>query len=368
MIKFDINFIRADNDNFMVHEHEFFGEKVYLIQPIHIGTRWLPDTLNRRSVVVNVEGFIISASFPKFFNWDEQPNIYPVPQNLNGAQLIEKIDGSTLIVSRYKGHTIIRTRGTVNARKLDNGHEIDGLVTKYAQFFVDLEEVETSEWSYLFEWTSPVNKIVIDYGDEPDIRLIAIIQHADYKMLSQGFLDEFAKDYGLKRPKVFNYNSVEEMKQAVELYKGVEGLCVYFNGGQNIRKVKSAEYLVKHRMKSELSNLEKVIDLWFLAGRLPYQEFFSYCERAFDYEIANATRGMISNICDAHKEVEQIVTYMKNFVSPLSPLKRVSRKDAATAIMQAYGQTNRSGMAFKLLDGKQLNDEDYKKLLYQVLK
>lgn len=359
-----VNFATIPADSFMQHDHMVAGEIVTLVQPIHIGATYTPATLMFRSVVLNAEGEVISASFPKFFNWDEQPNIYPVPQNLNGAQLIEKIDGSTLIVSRYKGHTIIRTRGTVDARKLDNGHEIDGLVTKYAQFFLDLEEVETSEWSYLFEWTSPVNKIVIDYGDEPDIRLIAIIQHADYKMLSQDFLDEFAKDYGLKRPKVFNYNSVEEMKQAVELYKGVEGLCVYFNGGQNIRKVKSAEYLVKHRMKSELSNIEKVIDCWFLAGRPSYQEFFSYCERAFDYEIANAARGMISNICDAHKEVEQIVTYMKNFVAPLSPLKRVSRKDAATAIMQA----NRSGMAFKLLDGKQLNDEDYKKLLYQVLK
>jgi hypothetical protein len=38
---------------------------------------------------------------------------------------VEKLDGSTLIVSKYNGQYILRTRGTVDASKLANGFELE---------------------------------------------------------------------------------------------------------------------------------------------------------------------------------------------------------------------------------------------------
>ena len=368
-MKIDLDTI--DRESFMVHGHLLNGETVYLIQPIHIGATWTRENLHQRSVVINAEGEIISASFKKFHNWDEKPELDPIPASLKGAQLMEKLDGSTLIFSRYKGKTIIRTRGTVDASTQPlNGHEIDVLKQKYAKFVTFLEATPTCPTSYLFEWTSPLNRIVINYGDEVEMTLIGAIDHRNYSYYSQEALDLIANMFAFKRPRLFSYDSIDEMKSAVEAFKGVEGLCVYYNGGQSIRKVKGAEYLFLHRAKSDVSSIEKMIDLYFSASEtvghnLTYTEFFDYLTKAFDYEIATMARGHASNIADGMKEVAAIISGMTAFVVPVRSLPR---KDAAAKILQAYGQTNRASFVFQLYDGKTLGTDALKKLLYQVLK
>ena len=59
---------------------------------------------------------------------------------------------------------------------------------------------------------------------------------------------------------------------------------------------------------------------------------------------------------------------MKRFVqTELS--KYPTRKLQAVVTFQSYGKnTNRAGYVFKFLDGKELNDEDLQKLLWQCLK
>lgn len=347
----------------MVHPHEIAGETCYLVQPIHIGAKWTPPTQIFRSSLWNSKGELISASFKKFFNWGEHPELCAPPSSLTakgGCELMEKIDGSTLIVSRYKGELIMRTRGTTDARKMDNGHEIDWLLDKYPAIASVGEGV-----SHIYEWVSPMNKIVLNYGEDPDAYLIAIINHSDYTLASQTVLDQGAGLYGFKRPLRYNFASVKEMLESVEQFKGKEGLCVYFNGGQDILKVKSAWYLALHRMKTELGSYERVVDFYFSMNRPSYQEYYDFIVKNYDYELAEQCRGQISKVCQGMKEVDKIIAAMREKVAPLA---KASRKDAAAIILQAYGQTNRSGMAFTLLDGKELKTDDVKKLLYQVTK
>ena len=284
------------------------------------------------------------------------------------------VHNSTLIFSRYKGQTVIRTRGTVDARKQANGHEIDYLCEKYKKFIVYLEMVETSNESFLLEWLSPTNRIVLTYGDEPDMVLTAIINHNEYSLMRQSQLDYFASDIGLRRPRTFSYNSVEEMKSAVEVLKDQEGLCVYYNNEQQIRKVKAASYLFLHRAKSEISSVDKVIDVyidWFMdrhnLSREPtgYVHFFEYLTEKFDFEIATMATGHASRICDAMKEVHKIMNALFEFASARM---NIPRNIAAKEVLQAYGSTGRSAIIFKMLDRKTIGADEYKKLLYQVLK
>jgi hypothetical protein len=372
----------ADSENFMCHQH-FIGEHpVILVQPVHIGCNWTKENMVFRSVVVDTEGNIVSASFKKFFNWGEKPHLTPPPTNLANAKLMEKLDGSTLIFSRYKGHTVIRTRGTVDARKQENGYEIDILCEKYSEWLSRLEMCDDSD-SYIFEWTSPSNKIVLNYGDEPDMVLTGVVDHDDYSYFTQSSLDLYATVNGLRRPRTYSYNSVEEMQQAVTDMKGVEGICVYFHDDQEILKVKSAQYLYLHRAKSEISSVEKVMDLYLAyrdeIGHTPsYQEFFAYLEKMFDYEIATMAISNVSQIADAMKEVDKILDGMKEFIAGINKVQvgssivelstKQTRKYAADRILQAYGSTGRSSMLFKMLDNKPLVADDYKKLLFQILK
>lgn len=363
-MKADFSLIE-NNDDFMMHTHLIGGEMVYLIQPKFIGAKWTNDNLMFRSSVWDTDGNPVSLSFTKFVNWGEKPELFPVPTSLKGAHLLEKLDGSTLIFSRWKGNTVIRTRGTVDARKQENGHEIDVLMAKYPKFVAELEKYDTTTESYIFEWQSPSNVIVINYGAEPDMVLIGITKHSDYSYTTQATLDNVAKTFGLRRPQSFSYDSIDEMKASVEAFKGMEGLCVYFHGDQKILKVKAAAYLFLHRAKSEISSVEKVLDLWIDQGKMPYQEFYEFVVKTFDYEIAEMGRGHMSRICDAWKDVQAILNGFDAFVEKV---KYLSRKEAAEKILQAYGQTNRASFVFAKLDGKALTNDQLKKLMFQCLK
>lgn len=366
-----IDLSKIDRENFMVHEHFIGSTPVYLVQPIHIGATWTKDNLIFRSSVWTADGEPVSLSWKKFANWGEKPEVFPTPNSLNDTEAMEKIDGSTLPVSTFMEpdgtrHLVIRTRGTVDATKQENGWEIEFLKQKYPMAFQN-PVVTSGIASVIFEWYSPSNKIVLDYGDEPILFLTGIINHRDYSYVSQDVLDIYAKEWGVLRPKRYRFDNIVEMHQAVKAFRGIEGVCLYYNNGQDISKIKGEHYLLCHRMKSEVSSLEKVIDLWFIQGQPSYQEFFAWVSDNIDYEVAVMARGHMSQICDGWKEVEKIIHGLNNFVTPLL-LNNVSRKDAATAIMQAYGSTGRSSMCFTILDRKPLSNDQKKKLLYQSLK
>jgi hypothetical protein len=352
-------------EHFLVHQHFIGNEQVFLVQPQHIGVSWTKDTMIFRSSVWSASGELVSASFPKFFNLGEHPELTPVPNSLKATSLLQKLDGSTLILSRYKGVTIKRTRGTVDVTKQDNGYEVDYLLEKYPKVKEILESADTLSYSLIFEWTTPTNPIVINYGDEPDMVLIGIIFHDTYRLATQAYLDIEAIALGVKRPQRYSFDTVEQMQASVAEFKGVEGLCLYFNNDQNILKCKGEWYPRAHRFKSDVASVEKIVDLWFGMDCLDYQSFIEFITNTYDYEIAQQCRGNVSNICDAWKEVKVIVASMQEKANSLSGM---SRKEAAGVILQAYSTTNRASMVFALLDGKSLTTDQYKKLLFQCLK
>ena len=362
-MKIDISSI--DRTQFMVHEHSLNGEIVYLIQPQYIGTKWQQDNKHMRSVVVNYEGEVISASLPKFTNWGENPDNFPVPNSLKNATVVEKLDGSTLIVSKYNGQYILRTRGTVDASTMANGFELELFKSTILSKLQDNND--TWNYSVLFEWLSPRNVIVLRYSDEPMWKLIGFIDHTDYSLATQDVLDLMAKKYDLLRPEIYTFTDITDMLQIVDKWQDREGICLYSKNGQTIHKIKAAKYLLLHHLKSELSSLEKIMDVWLEQGMTDYQTFYNYIVTIFDFELAEQIKGTISRIVDGKKEVNKIVDGMNNFVN--NRLRSLpSRKEQAQLVISSYGETNRAAFVFKLLDGKSFGKEEYKKLMFQVLK
>jgi hypothetical protein len=368
-MKIDLNAI--DQTQFMVHQHIMDGQVVHLVQPQHIGCSWCQDNKHLRSSLWDYEGNLISAGFPKFTNWGEKPDHFPVPNSLKNCTVVEKLDGSLLIVSKWKGNYIIRTRGTVDATKLDNGHELElfkqNILPKLSNVNWIAGRGDTWGYSFLFEWVSPNQRIILSYGDSPDWYFVGVVSHDHYSLWPQADLDLFASSCGFNRPTVYTFPTVEDLLSAVETWKGKEGVCIYSNRDQTIHKVKGLWYLALHRMKEALASFDKVVDVWYEQGEPPYQKFEEFITTQFDYELWQQIRGEASRICDASSDVKQIVAGMQRFVDEtLKPMK--TRKDQAVRVLASYGQTNRASFVFKLLDGKQLEVDDRKKLLYQVLK
>jgi hypothetical protein len=361
-MKIDLDTV--DRSQFMVHEHSLNGEIVHLIQPQHIGTKWTQDNKHMRSVVVNYAGEVISASFPKFTNWGENPEHFPVPNSLKHCTVVEKLDGSTLVVSKYNGQYILRTRGTVDASTMANGFELEVFKSTILSKLQDNND--TWNYSLLFEWLSPRNVIVLRYSDEPMWKLIGFIDHTDYSLATQDMLDVMAKKYDLLRPEIYTFTDITDMLQIVDKWQDKEGVCLYSKNGQTIHKIKAAIYLIKHRFKSE-ATLENTLDLYFSYDKPSYQEFESKLTETFDYECFEMVRGYASQVCDASKEVNKIVDGFKSFID--NQLKSLStRKEQAQKVISSYSESNRSSMIFSLLDGKTLTADQNKKLFWQVLK
>jgi hypothetical protein len=353
----------------MVHEHFLNGEIVNLIQPQHIGTKWTQDNKHMRSVVVNYAGEVISAGFPKFTNWGENPDHFPVPNSLKHCTVVEKLDGSLLIVSKYNGQYILRTRGTVDASTMANGHELEifkNTILKTLDVCLPVDINGNWHYSILFEWVSPINKIVLNYGDEPDWYLVGVVNHDHYSVWSQSRLNEMANEFNLKRPPTYTFSSVQDLLKDVDQWRGKEGVVVYSKNDQMLHKVKAMQYLKCHAFKSN-ATFENTIEMFFEFDMPSYQDFEVKLIEKFDYECYQMVRGHISTICDGYKEILNIVEGMHRFVDKIKLLN--TRKEQATAVFSSYGkESNRSSYIFTILDGKKLSKEQLKKLLYQVTK
>lgn len=364
MNDFPAEITRLTEEGFVVREGTIAGDKVVLIYPPHMGIRWNKDNIiYRSSVWTYPEKKPVSLSFKKFGNWGEKPDLFIVPDTLKNTVAVEKIDGALLIISKFKGELITRTRGTFDAHTLANGMEIDELVRKYPKLFNN-DLLNSEQYSILCEWTSPTNKIVLDYGSEPKLFLLGIIKHENYSYLEQDRVDTYSEFWDVPRPTTYEFNDIPTMLNSIKELKGKEGVCIFHDVDQNIIKVKSTDYLTKHAFKNDV-NLETIIDMFLDYGKPDFNTFMQKLQSNFDYECSRMAESLVSKVIDASKQVNKIISHMQTFVTPL---RSVPRKQAAEQILSSYGKTNRANFVFKLLDNKPLADQDYKKLLFQIAK
>lgn len=366
-----------DITDFTYQECTIAGDECVWFFPHLEGVKWTPQNLIFRSSIWRKSDWtLISASFKKFFNWMQEPDLYPPPDAMSTKlQCMEKLDGSCLIVSKYKGELIIRTRRSM-AQNMLNGHEIELFKQRYPKVFnhpllSGNDEAGTS-YSFIFEWLTPTNQIVVKY-DEPEIRLTGVINHDNYNYVAQHQLDVIAAEIGVARPKYFNYSTIEEMLANVAEWKGAEGLCVYYGNGQHIRKIKGDWYLSVHNFRNAM-NLKNIVDLYFIMEQPDYQTFCDGVQNQFDWEGLMMAKPLISQVCDGMKTVHNIIDGMNRFIQRMTKGEyadankmKANRKAWATEIIASYGETSRADIAFTLLDGKPLNRNQWKKLLFQSL-
>lgn len=350
-----------NKEEFIYRECVIGGDKCYLIFPQHIGVKWTADNLIFRSSIWNEVGQPVSLGFKKFFNYGEGGHIVPDPTDYFG-DVVEKIDGSLLIVSKYNRETIIRTRGTVDATTLDNGSEIGYLKSMYPRAFEN-GFIHSEVFTFLYEWVSPINKIVLDYGPNPDLYLVGIVNHIDYTYWEQDRLDAMAKHLNIRRPKYYSFNSILDLFQSVKALKGVEGVCYYFNNGQEIKKIKCDDYLAKHAFKSNVS-YENIIDL-FIQLDYPFpDQFYHHLETTFDWEVADFAMPTFKQVYANYQEFGIKTNRIKDIVTGIIGA-RMSRKEAALYIQERIEKEYWS-VAFNMLDGREISNETFKKHMLRM--
>jgi tRNA splicing ligase len=212
---------------------------------------WNEWTLACRGLIMDADFNVIARPFPKFFNLEEYNSpLTPrggileeiPPLGVRGLpfEVYEKLDGSLGILYYIDNQACIASRGSFVSEQAIAATEL--LQTKYADSIPLLDKTKT----YLFEIIYPENRIVVHYGDERKLVLLAIIDTASG--------DEFPlEDIGFEIVKKYDgLNDLYKLKALEEDNK--EGFVVKFKSGFRL-KVKFEEYQRIHKIVTQISNV-----------------------------------------------------------------------------------------------------------------
>ena len=336
--------VELETEGFMVKEHELNGKTVYLITPQHIGCTWTKNNLIYRSSVWDENGDAVSLSWKKFFNFGEAPNVVEDPDNIVGCPIMDKRDGSTLIVSVFNGDWVIRTRGTVDATNLTNGYEIEQLKAKYPAFFnYDVkDEITGMDVSVIFEWETPNNRIVLNNCDEPQLILTGIVFNKYYRYYNQEAVDAMAKMWKLERPARYEFKTLAELLDGIKDATGIEGCCLYFNDWQDIKKIKSTEYLKLHAFKFNMAGSYKPLCEYIVSlGKTTVDEVKEHIIETYDFECWEFIEDKVTKVIDEFNDHLCVITSIYYVVRNIE-----TQKEFAQYVMSKY--KDYSGYLFEM--------------------
>jgi RNA ligase len=295
--------------------------------------KWNKHTLNSRGTVYKVEtGEVVARAFPKFFNFGElavskQRNILKQER----FEVYEKMDGSLGIVYFYEGEWRVNTRGSFTSDQAIKAKEI--LNNKY-----DMSKLMEG-FVYLVEIIYPENRIIVDYGNEEKLTILAAYLYN----VEVPFHTLFHSPFDV--PTVYGFDSVDHIIRTQEkLGKMEEGFVVRFEGGERV-KFKSAEYLKVARLLSDMTPL----NFWkSMKGGIVQQEILEEIPEEFRPE-ADRIKFELENVYN--KTMTEIVMDYEYAIKSIGGLYDLDddRKRLGLFLKENGSELQHSGAMFGML-------------------
>lgn len=203
-------------------------------------SNWDRVTRNARGLIIADDGTIIARPFPKIFNYGEPACVLPAGER---HWVTEKLDGSLGIVYVLPDGTFdMATRGSFVSEQAKVGR----------QLLEDHLEREGFMWPVgvtpLFEIIYPENRIVVDYGSDRKLVLLAgIDMETGLDRTHDIFWDgeRAAKHQPSHLPALQEAHSGDEGNR--------EGVVVAFEGGTRV-KIKTEQYTRLHKIVTGLNS------------------------------------------------------------------------------------------------------------------
>lgn len=305
---------------------------LYTIKYLHSGVDFTNELYRAaRGLTLDEDGNIIIRGFEKFFNYKQLDNkdYYTYPEEFinkytkvnadldDELTFIEKLDGSLILLSVYKGEFIVSTTSstyndyTIKALEWFNSLENKEDIKKY---------ITDNKVTFAFEYVSPFNRIVVKYEKE-DYKLIGAHENITGKRYSQEELDKLAKEFNFNRPKYYKMTLGEAIKSLSEL-KGVEGFVLENTYGKLI-KFKTEDWFT---MKEETGI--------FFSDKITRQKITIVVNALLNDELDDLIalenqnylykeKGLISKILNAAEKLDKEIAYYKEKSKDV-PLKELN--------------------------------------------
>jgi len=187
---------------------------------------------------------VISFSFPRFFNYRENPEDII---DWETARAEVKHDGSLIVIYNHRGNWFIQTRQSANAEGTLNGNNY----ITYNKAVVSLLEQKCKNnpfeyfrdhYCYVFEFVSPLNRIVTPYS-ENDLYLLSIFNKRTLTECDSWIVDDVAKEFNFSRPGVFDVNNADDVSKLFSDLNDLDEGFVIVDSYKNRIKMKNIRYL-----------------------------------------------------------------------------------------------------------------------------
>lgn len=204
-----------------------------------------------RGIVIDGNGKILSQGMVKFLNVEELYND-EIDRIMNdNPRITEKFDGTCMMLMEYGGEQFFRTMGLFDSHQAKDAN---------SKFLNDVAGLNTSMYTYVFEYLSPDDRKVVDYGRGTELVFICRISNYDIRRVGtlriphDEFLDDIPDDDTDKAIlSKFKYARILDLPKSVKELKAMdldnkEGFVVKSGSGERM-KVKFENYLKKFRSK-----------------------------------------------------------------------------------------------------------------------
>ena len=283
---------------------------------------------------------IVCWPFNKFGNYGEG---YADTIDWASAKVQKKIDGSIIKVWYDDGLWHISTNGMIDAfeAKLRNPIPncesfgdlfiiaVTNTCNSYEEFLSRLDRAYT----YIFELTSPWNRIIVPYDD-------TTITHLGSRNRYTGLEENI--NLGVKKPKEYSFKTFDDViANAAMLPYSQEGYVVVDKDWHRV-KVKSKAYLQVHHLKSNGNiNPKRILELIKMNEQGEFLSYFPEYKEYFDHVQDKYTRTL-----DA---INTAITTAKMWKSCLS-----TKKDFAMKVLAEDNRVRK--YMFAVWDGKDVED------------
>jgi len=321
---------------------------------------WNEVTMKCRGLILDASGEIVARPFEKFFSADQLETVPHINIPNEPFEAYEKMDGSLGVMYwTYDTNNdllpLIATRGSFisdqacvandmlydrynHERKLDNGCPVYTLAEELAYYC-------NPSWTYLYEVIYPSNRIVVDYGYDHKLVLLAIIDTGTGEEIS-------LKNAPPCVEVVKRYDGVKDWQSITDQFDGDgrEGFVIRFESGFRL-KIKYEEYKRLHRIICNTSertvweHLKEGDSLTSLIKNVP-DEFYNWLVNTI--EKLQFRFRIIEDFCKLQMDEIKV---------RLEERGDTSRKAWALEIQKVgeqYGKQH-CGIMFAMLTGWQLN-------------
>ncbi|MDR0784179.1 MAG: T4 RnlA family RNA ligase [Propionibacteriaceae bacterium] len=279
----------------------------------------------------------VCVPFMKFGNIGES---YVPKIEWGTAKVQEKLDGSLIKLWNYQDQWHVSSNGEIDAR---NAHIDSALLTGASRsnlFELFMEAWEktgqtmeslNSRYTYLFELTSPHNRVVVRHT-QTTIRHIGTRDNIT--------LEELDTDIGIPKPRTFNLRTVEECLENVRALGSDDEGYVVVDRDFNRIKIKSPRYVALAHMALGVTTRGNVTEIIQRNEQAEVLTYFPEYQGVFD-EILQGIDGFC-----ARQEAD---------LAQLQAMTFATRKDLAAVVTKMECPP----CLFSLMDGKVASARDW---------